>query len=270
MKRRNFLQFVTAAALVAAHGPVLAVVSGAGRTRFTIFPGDGMADTPTGVLSRSYGPLAAHVSEKLGRPASVHIARTDRALDRPSVQGADFLLASGTTAARLILTGKFEPVLRSTHMSGGAFLTADPKIKTFASGLRVATANDDIWLHRISRLVLAQRGISPAEFILANEANLVRYLLEGRTDVVSLREEIAMPMADNGATLLGRLPATPDMTILAASSLGRGERDALVDAVLSLPDTAMQSLQRGVGAPVPGFVATNATEYKTLLDAMRV
>jgi hypothetical protein len=212
----------------------------------------------------------AHVAEKLGRPASVHIARTDWGLDRPSVQGADFLLTSGTTAARLILTGKFEPALRSTHMSGGAFLAADPKIKTFASGLRVTTDKDDIWLHRISRLVLAHRGIRPAEFSLVNEADLVRYLLEGRTDVVSLREEIATTMADNGATLLGRLPATPDMTILAASRLDRGERAALVDAVLSLPGAAMQSLQHGVEAPVPGFVPTNTKEYQTLLDAMRV
>lgn len=269
MNRRNFLQFAAASALVAAHGSVLAAITGADRTRFTVFPGYTMADTPTGILSRSYGPLVSHVSGKLGRPSSVHIARVDWMIDRPSIRDADFLLAPGTTAAKLMLTGKFEPVLRSTHMAGGAFVASNPKIKTFASGLRVATAKDGAWLYRVSSLFMAQRGINPAEFSMVNEVDLVRHLLEGRTDVVSLREEVATAMADKGATLLGRLPITPDMTVLVASGLGRGERTALVEALLSLPDPAMQSLQRGIESPVPAFVATSAKEYQTLLDAMR-
>lgn len=268
MNRRNFLQFAAAGAIVAAHGPVLAAVP-SDHIRFTVFPGEAMTDTPTDTLSRSFAPFVARVSEKLGRPSGVHIARLDWVLDRPAVRDADFILAPGTTAARLMLTGKFEPVLRSNHLAGGAFVAASPKIKTLASGLRVTTAKDGAWLYRVSRLVMSQRGISPAEFNMVNEVDLVRHLIEGKTDVVSLREDVATAMADKGATLLGKLPSTPDMTILASTRVAREDRTALADAVLSLPDATLQALQRGVEAPVPAFVATSAKEYQTLLAAMR-
>lgn len=61
----------------------------------------------------------------------------------------------------------------------------------------------------------------------------------------------------------------PGYTLMVASSVSVSERSRMRDAMTGLPPSVVSWLQKGLYAPVPGFVTASVADYKLLTEAAK-
>jgi phosphonate transport system substrate-binding protein len=239
---------------------------------------------PPTQLAAAFAPLASYLSDKLGQPVTVRIAKDYQThIEAIGNDAADIAYLGPVPYVKLRAAYGPKPLLARQQIGsspvfhGKIFVRQDSPVHTLADlkGKRFAFTDPHSTMgYLVPRYQLWQAGI-PVERLasyqfLGNHTNVALGVLAGDYDAGAVKEDVFDLYKDRGLRAIATSPPISDHVFVASRKLPDAQVGKLRDALLQLhkdPQGAqiLQSITPGVTALVP----VRDSDYDTLRTVLK-
>lgn len=225
---------------------------------------------PPTKLIESFSPLASYLSEKLGEPVSLQIAKDYQAHTDAAGRGEiDIAYLGPVSYVKLRDTYGAMPLLARQAINGNPvfhgkiFVSKDSAIlgltdlkgKRFAFGEPHSTMS-----HLVPRHMLWQAGITAGKLashkFVGDHVNVALGVLSGEFDAGAIKEDVYLSYENRGLRAIATSPPFSDHLFVASKKMPAARVRKLQDILLQLHNdprgaAILQSITKGVTALVP-------------------
>lgn len=234
-------------------------------------------------LTEKYTPLADYLSEKVGIPVSLKIAKNyDEHLQQVGEDKIDIAFMGGSTYINMVEKYGKKPLLVRYEILGkptfhGFIVVAESSpLKDLKElvGKRMAFGDKNSTLSaQVPQYMLAKAGITldklaSYDFLNSHE-NVVYGVLFGDYEAGALAEEVFIEYKDKGIRALGTSPAISTHVFITSSKLSTSLVDQLRQILLNLKDDPKgKEVLAAMGEEMTGFVPVVDSDYDKLREIL--
>lgn len=259
MKRRTFLTALAALSLPAIAAPANK------RMTLVTYPGTGKADIPTREFVAGIAPLKRDIELATGQSLTVSLQRNIKDFNRAAAAGsrAPALAYGPATSAAIYMNAGYHPLARVVRQATGMIVSKLPLDRVQS----VAFPDPESWLAQAGEYtveVLTKRTF--VYHYAKTQDAAVEAMKYGLADAVAIRPNTLKKLQemDPAYQVIAHLPKTPDFTFLAHPNVDDFAQATLKNALLSLSETTIASLDKVYHVKLDRFTLVSEDEYDDL------
>ena len=239
-------------------------------------------------LYQSFTPLAQYLSEKIGRPISVHIAATYQSHINAIGEG-ELCIGYMGPASYVKLVGKYgkkrilgrQAIEGKPVFQGKIIARKDSAINSLADlvGKRFAFGDPNSTMsHLVPRYMLIEAGITEKNLadykFLGNHINVALGVLSGDFDAGAVKEAVFYKYEPRGLKAIATTPALSEHLLVASDTLPESIVNQLREALLHAHESekglrAIQAIKPTISAFVPAL-DSDYDNLRTILGKLKV
>lgn len=239
---------------------------------------------PSTEAQRRFTPLAAYITNLLGRPVVIRVGRDyDEHVAAIGTDGVDIAFMGPASYVLMVARYGRKPLLARIEVDGKPELSgvivartgdslrslADLRGRRFAFGDRESTMSSLVPQYMLQEAGVPLSALAAYEY-LGSHKNVALGVLSGDYDAGAVKREVFDELAPRGLRLLATMPTVSEHLFVARSDLPQQQVEKLRAGLLSLkkqPEgaTIMQAIHKGMTNMVP----VSDTDYQSLSAMMR-